>query len=132
MDLFFCCGGCCVLPGFISDSGTVTHGLPPWIAYGGVAISVFSVFQTHCLSIPQSLGQASAVLDSHRHWRVAFEPDTPQPPKHKHGINKPIQIQNNLAKSATCAACIDMDRSFLASSTGMLPMGGPTSSAALT
>jgi hypothetical protein len=45
----------------------------------------FSVFQTHCLSIPQSLGQASAVLDSHRHWRVAFEPDTPQPPKHKHG-----------------------------------------------
>jgi hypothetical protein len=45
---------------------------------------------------------------------------------------KPIQIQNSLAKSATCAACIDMDRSFLASSTGMLPMGGPTSSAALT
>ncbi|MBW8465585.1 hypothetical protein, partial [Acidovorax sp.] len=26
--------------------------------------------------------------------------------------NKPIQIQNRLAKSATCAACIDMDRSF--------------------
>ncbi|KZT17359.1 hypothetical protein A1D30_02995 [Acidovorax sp. GW101-3H11] len=27
-------------------------------------------------------------------------------------VNKPIQIQNSLAKSATCAACIDMDRSF--------------------
>ncbi|KRA14197.1 hypothetical protein ASD75_06065 [Acidovorax sp. Root568] len=42
-------------------------------------------------------------------------------------VNKPIQIQNSLAKSTTCAACIDMDRSFLASSTGMLPMGGPNS-----
>ena len=28
-------------------------------------------------------------------------------------VNKPIQIQNSLAKGATCAACIDMDRSFL-------------------
>ena len=37
-----------------------------------------------CLPLPQSLGQAPAVLGSNFHRGMAFEPHVPQPPKNKH------------------------------------------------